>query len=105
MVHSSSAVDTIHSPTSVLDTILPDTLTAPLHYGDLAKQGLAGWNPVGIFQWFLELIQVTTGLPWAYTIITGIIVWRLLLILLTVVILQKTGRVAGRYANSIVHIA
>jgi YidC/Oxa1 family membrane protein insertase len=70
----------------------------PLHYGDLAKQGLAGWYPDGIFQWLLESVQVATGMPWTYTIITGIIVWRILTMPLAVAILRKTGRVAGRPA-------
>ena len=30
--------------------------------------GLASWSPAGLLSWTLELINVSTGLPWFYTI-------------------------------------
>jgi YidC/Oxa1 family membrane protein insertase len=97
-MNDSSTADTIDSATSVLDATISDAIPVPLHYGDLAMHGLAGWSPDGIFQWLLESIQVTTGMPWAYAVIASIISWRLVMIPLTTGILQKTSRVAGRPA-------
>jgi YidC/Oxa1 family membrane protein insertase len=98
IANNSSTADTIDLPTAVLNAAIPDALPVPLHYGDLAKQALSGWTPDAIFQWLLESLQVATGMPWAYTIIAGIIGWRLLMTPLTVKILQNTGRVAGKPA-------
>lgn len=50
----------------------------PLHYGDLAELGLAGWTPAGFVRWSFEIINVTTGLPWFFTIVFGTILWRVI---------------------------
>jgi YidC/Oxa1 family membrane protein insertase len=52
----------------------------PLQYGDLAALGLAGWSPAGLSSWMLELVNVSTGLPWFHTIVAGTLVSRLLLL-------------------------
>jgi YidC/Oxa1 family membrane protein insertase len=52
----------------------------PLQYGDLAALGLAGWSPAGLSSWMLELINVSTGLPWFHTIVAGTLASRLLLL-------------------------
>ncbi|KIJ60893.1 hypothetical protein HYDPIDRAFT_116567 [Hydnomerulius pinastri MD-312] len=52
----------------------------PLQYGDLAALGIAGWSPAGLIRWSFELLQVTTGMPWFYAIITGTLLWRVALV-------------------------
>jgi hypothetical protein len=55
-----------------------DTLAAltPLHYGGLAVLGLTA----GLPSWMLELIIVSTGLPWFHPITAGTLYSRLLLL-------------------------
>ena len=43
----------------------------------MAALGLAGWSPAGIIRWSLELINVSTGMPWFWTILAGSALWRL----------------------------
>ena len=52
----------------------------PLQYGDFAALGIASWWPSGIISWSFELLQVSTGMPWFYTIIAGTLFWRAALI-------------------------
>ena len=52
----------------------------PLQYGDFAALGLTSWWPSGIMSWSFELLQVSTGMPWFYTIIAGTLFWRAALI-------------------------
>jgi YidC/Oxa1 family membrane protein insertase len=61
----------------VLETLAALT---PLQYGDLAALGLAGWSPAGLCTWMLELVNVSTGLPWFHTIVAGTFLSRLLLL-------------------------
>ncbi|KAN0107036.1 hypothetical protein V8E52_010544, partial [Russula decolorans] len=51
----------------------------PLQYGGFAALRLAGWSPAGLSSWMLELINVSTGLPWFHTTIAGTLFSRLLL--------------------------
>ena len=62
-----------------LDVAL-DTLAAltPLRYGGLAALGLASWSPAGLSSWVLEIIDVSTCLPWFHAIIAGTLFSRLL---------------------------
>ncbi|KDQ55946.1 hypothetical protein JAAARDRAFT_36724 [Jaapia argillacea MUCL 33604] len=48
----------------------------PLQLGDLANLGIAGWSPIGLSAWLLEIINVYTGLPWWQTIVAGTVVSR-----------------------------
>ncbi|KAJ3538841.1 hypothetical protein NMY22_g5000 [Coprinellus aureogranulatus] len=48
----------------------------PMAYGDLAALGLTSWSPIGIIAWSYELIHVSTGMPWFWTIIAGSAFWR-----------------------------
>ncbi|KAG7443299.1 uncharacterized protein BT62DRAFT_876761, partial [Guyanagaster necrorhizus] len=48
----------------------------PLQYGDLASLGLVSWTPPSFFRLMFEGINVTTGLPWFWTIIIGSIIAR-----------------------------
>jgi YidC/Oxa1 family membrane protein insertase len=72
------ATSSLPSSSDALDTTI--AALAPLQYGDLAALGLAGWSPAGLSSWMLELINVSMGLPWFYTIIAGTLVSRLLLL-------------------------
>lgn len=82
------------SPLLQSDTV--DTLAAlaPLQYGDLAALGLAGWTPSGLASWMLELINVSTGLPWFHTFIAGTILSRLLLLPFTIKQLRNSAALA-----------
>ena len=67
---------------------------SPLNYGDLAALGLAGWTPAGIARWSMELINVSTGLPWAWTIVATTVLSRVLLFPFTVKQMQSTAALA-----------
>ncbi len=73
-----------------------DTLAAlaPLQYGDLTALGLAGWSPAGLSSWLLELVNVSTGLPWFYTIVAGTLLSRLLLLPFSVKQLRNSAALA-----------
>ena len=66
----------------LLQSNMIDTLAvlAPLQYGDLAALGLARWSPAGLATWILKLINVSVGLPWFQTIVTGTLLLHLLLL-------------------------
>jgi len=73
-----------------------DTLAAlaPLQYGDLAALGLAGWTPAGLSTWMLELVNVSSGLPWFHTIIAGTLLTRLLLLPFSIKQLRNSAALA-----------
>ncbi|KAF8125642.1 60Kd inner membrane protein-domain-containing protein [Boletus edulis] len=85
----------VNAPTAVAtsDVLPPDVSTSaldlsdvasnvipPLQYGDFAALGLTSWWPSGIMSWSFELLQVSTGMPWFYTIIAGTLFWRAILV-------------------------
>lgn len=43
----------------------------------MAALDLAGWSPAGIIRWSLELLNVSTGMPWFWTIVVGSAMWRI----------------------------
>ena len=63
-------------PLDLTETLISN-VPAALQYGDMAALGLAGWSPAGIIRWSMELINVSTGIPWFWTIIAGSAMWRL----------------------------
>ncbi|KAH7911293.1 60Kd inner membrane protein-domain-containing protein [Hygrophoropsis aurantiaca] len=65
---------------------------SPLQFGDLAELGLAGWTPAGIIRWSLEILNVTTGMPWFYTIIAGSLLWRFALFPFTIMALRNSAK-------------
>jgi YidC/Oxa1 family membrane protein insertase len=73
-----------------------DTLAAltPLQYGDLTALGLTGWSPAGLSSWVLELVNVSTGLPWFHTIIAGTVLTRLLLLPFSIKQLRNSAALA-----------
>jgi len=70
-----------------------------LQYGDLAALGLAGWSPAGIIRWSMELINVTTGMPWFWTIVAGSALWRIVCVPLAVKGLQASTRLQPHQAE------
>ncbi|KAK0457100.1 uncharacterized protein EV420DRAFT_1551435 [Desarmillaria tabescens] len=54
------------------------SIIAPLHPGDLASLGLAGYTPAGFYQTFLETFNYTTGWSWFWTIVFGAALSRIL---------------------------
>ncbi|KAF8626665.1 hypothetical protein AX15_004756 [Amanita polypyramis BW_CC] len=90
---TSSPIDAAASdvPSGILETAISH-LPPALQYGDFAAMGLAGWSPAGIVRWTLELINVSTGLPWFWTIVAGSLFWRLALFPLTVAGLRNSAR-------------
>ena len=54
-------------------------LPAALQYGDFAAMGLTGFTPAAIVRWSMELINVSTGIPWFWTIVAGSLFWRFIL--------------------------
>jgi len=79
------------SQPDALDTVAALT---PLQYGDLAALGLAGWTPAGLSSWMLELINVSTGMPWFHTIIAGTLFARLLLLPFSIKQLRNSAALA-----------
>jgi YidC/Oxa1 family membrane protein insertase len=75
----------------ILDTA---AALAPLQYGDLAVLGLAGWSPAGLSSWMLELVNVSTGLPWFHTIVAGTFLSRLLILPFSIKQLRNSAALA-----------
>ena len=63
-------------PSDLTETLISN-VPAALQYGDMAALGLAGWSPAGLVRWSMELLNVSTGMPWFWTIIVGSALWRL----------------------------
>ena len=63
-----------------------------MQYGDLANLGLIAWNPAGLVRWSLELINVSTGIPWFWTIVAGTAFWRMVVLPLTIMSSKNTVR-------------
>lgn len=102
MVEASASTDAPLMNTSLpdlpSDVPLPDLsatpIPSPLHYGDLAALGLAGWTPAGLCRWGTELLQVSTGMPWFWTIVGATFISRLILFPFTVKSMRSTAAMA-----------
>ncbi|KAA1474129.1 hypothetical protein DENSPDRAFT_840678 [Dentipellis sp. KUC8613] len=93
---ASSVPDVALSNPGLADTLssIPPAAIEPLQYGDLAALGIASWSPAGLSAWLLELVNVTTSLPWFWTIIAGTFVSRALIFPFAVRQIQQTSRLA-----------
>ncbi len=69
-----------------------DHLPAALQYGDFAAMGLTGFSPAAIVRWSMELINVSTGIPWFWTIVAGSLFWRFILFPFVVVGLRNSAK-------------
>jgi YidC/Oxa1 family membrane protein insertase len=88
---STSGIDSVPSDIPA-DVSIANFVPPPLQFGDFTELGLAGWGPVGIVARSFEWINVSTGMPWFYTIIAGTIFWRLVMLYPLVAQLRMTAR-------------
>jgi YidC/Oxa1 family membrane protein insertase len=79
-----SAISLPDSPIALVSDASPDfsdtfisNVVPALQYGDFATLGLSSWSPIGLVAWTYEIINVTTGLPWFWTIVAGATACRL----------------------------
>ncbi|TDL26805.1 hypothetical protein BD410DRAFT_835932 [Rickenella mellea] len=93
--------DNLNAPLEVLsESPISDAATSiayqipPLQYGDLAALDLVHWTPVGFFVKVLEVVQVSTGLPWWATITLTTLGTRVLLVPLALKAVQNNARMA-----------
>ena len=94
-----AAITPVPEPISVPEVItpldIPTTLDIPpLNYGDLAALGFCHWTPAGISQWTLEFIQVTSGMPWFWSIVAVTILSRLIVIPFNINAIRATAKLA-----------
>lgn len=88
------------APTLLSDLPIPTDLPGllenvpPLNYGDLASLGFAHWTPAGLCQWGMELIQVSTGMPWFWAIVATTLATRLIILPFNINSLRITARLA-----------
>ncbi|KAI6118168.1 60Kd inner membrane protein-domain-containing protein [Pisolithus sp. B1] len=76
------------SAISELTNIIP-----PLQHGDLYDLGLVSWfSPAGWVRYSMEVLHVTTGMPWFYVIVVGTLAWRLASIPLTIISTRNASR-------------
>ncbi|KAH6912045.1 inner membrane protein OXA1L [Coprinopsis sp. MPI-PUGE-AT-0042] len=83
-------VEAISDPLTLTDTIVHQI--PPLAYGDFTALGLSSWSPIGIITWSYEILQVSTGLPWFWTIVAGSALWRLVCVPLAMANIRSSAR-------------
>ncbi|KAJ2933292.1 hypothetical protein H1R20_g3857, partial [Candolleomyces eurysporus] len=99
-------IEATSDPLASVPTTISDTLNQaipPLAYGDLAQLGLSSWSPIGIIDWSFELIQVTTQMPWFWTIVSGAAFWRLVCVPFAISAIRGAARIR-KYQPRIVKI-
>ena len=89
------APEVVNTPEIVTSLDIPSTLEIlPLNYGDLAALGFSHWTPVGIAQWSMELIQVASGMPWFWTIVTITVLSRVIILPFNINSLRTSAKLA-----------
>ena len=73
-LNSTAAASFTDSASTLTDTLIQTV--PPLAYGDFGHLGLTTNSPIGLVAYSLELINVSTGLPWFWTLVTGAALWR-----------------------------
>ena len=76
---------------SILDPDFLHNIPVPLQFGDFAALGLTGWTPAGLIRWSFEIINVSSGLPWFWTIVVGSAFWRFVCVPLAVKAARTTA--------------
>ena len=76
------------------DSIVSNVVPA-LQYGDFAALGLSSWSPIGLVAWTYEIINVTTGLPWFWTIVAGATACRLFCLPFAIRSARASARMRG----------
>ncbi|KAJ1657902.1 hypothetical protein IWQ61_002763 [Dispira simplex] len=66
--------------TDTLGSQVEKVANAAMQYGDLKAMGLVNWTPVGAIEALLEMVHVSTGLPWWGTIVVCTLGMRLLIL-------------------------
>lgn len=89
-VASTSASDSL---TGTVSSVL--TAPPPLKYGDLAELGLVHATPAGFFQKVMEVVQVSTGLPWWSVIVLTAVATRAFLVPLLLRNISNSARFAS----------
>ncbi|KAJ3219029.1 Mitochondrial inner membrane protein oxa1l [Dinochytrium kinnereticum] len=87
------SLNTVLSPDAVASSV--NTLTDITKFGDLKSLGLCHNNPVGLAQYLLEAVHLTTGLPWWGTVVAATVLIRLFLF----PIVLKTQRNGAKLQN------
>lgn len=88
------ATDAVPLPVEAVGEVpIPDVGLAPLHFGELADMGLAGWGPSGLIVRLLEIVNLT-GLPWFWTIVASMILVRVALLPLAISSARSAARLA-----------
>ncbi len=64
----------------------------PLQYGDLAALDLINWYPAGIVRWSFEILNVSIGLPWFWTIVAGTVFWRVACLPFSIYSLRESAK-------------
>ncbi|KAF5329460.1 hypothetical protein D9619_009106 [Psilocybe cf. subviscida] len=95
--------ETAEAATSVVDTVTNAVIPA-LQYGDFAALGLASWvTPAGWIRWSMELINVSTGMSWFWTIVIGTALWRAACVPFAVIGLRESAK-AQPHQENVKHI-
>jgi len=94
-----TGIELVNVPTEVsLDTAAAAAAVSipppPLNYGDLASLGLVTWTPAGLCRWGMEALQVSTGMPWLWTIVGATLITRVILFPFTVRSMRSTAALA-----------
>ncbi|KAF9481641.1 hypothetical protein BDN70DRAFT_854836 [Pholiota conissans] len=71
----------------------------PLQYGDFAALGLGGWSPSGTIESSMELLNVSTGMPWIWTIVAGTALWRAFCVPFAIYALRASARMQPHQAE------
>ncbi|EPQ55875.1 hypothetical protein GLOTRDRAFT_76107 [Gloeophyllum trabeum ATCC 11539] len=74
-------------------SLVPATIP-PIQYGDLEALGLTSWSPIGLSAWALEIINVSTGLPWLQTIVCGTVLSRLIIFPMSIASMREAAKMA-----------
>jgi len=94
-VFAATSPEPTNIPEVVTSLDIPSTLEIlPLNYGDLASLGFSQWTPVGIAQWSMELVQVASGMPWFWTIVTVTVLSRLIVLPFNIISLRTAAKLA-----------
>ena len=95
VVGTTPVLDSASIPELVTSLDIPSTVeVSPLNYGDLAALGFSHWTPVGIAQWTMELIQVSSGMSWFWTIVTISVLSRLVILPFSLNSVRSAARLA-----------
>ncbi|GJE89000.1 hypothetical protein PsYK624_050890 [Phanerochaete sordida] len=101
LLDAAPVVEAAQDATATFSNSAIDTVAqlAPMQYGDLAALGLASWWPSGISQWGMELLHVSTGLPWFWTIVGATVVSRVIVFPFAVMSIRNSARMAPHQAD------